>query len=104
GAVATGGVAEPIGAPWGVAGFGGEAPAAGVAGFASGAPASALAGFASASWSCTYRATVSRCSPNSLAIRRIDQLRRWSERIASILAILSRFAIGISFCWACRRR
>jgi len=39
------------------------------------------------------RATVSRSTPSSTAIRRLDQRRAFKDRIASIRAILSRFAM-----------
>src|SRR5947209_1340480 len=56
-------------------------------------PGSAWVGAAAAAWSRRCRATVSRLIPNSLAIRRIDQFRRCRVRIASLLAMLSRFAM-----------
>src|SRR6516162_7360892 len=42
--------------------------------------------------------------PNSLAIRRFDQRRRWSARMVSILAILSSFAISLPLPPGLRRR
>src|SRR5947209_7026007 len=90
---------EPVGA---LAAFGSSDPSSepvgAVAGFelagGSSEPGGALAAFElSCAW-WMWRDTASRSTPNSLAIRRLDQPARWNARIVSIMAIWSRFAIN----------
>ena len=78
-----GSASEPVGA---LAGFDSLWP--------SSEPVGALAGFDVGSACRRWRATVSRLIPSSSAMRRCDQRRACNARMLSLMAILSRFAMG----------